>query len=179
MDEINLVTVFPIPADLPEETVLTDKEGQNPRTIHPRRRYRSHYAEGFEECRDRFLGLGRGHYVRQDGIVDPYFENRIGRLIPHPDPADQAGFRNCREQLEDLSARYGVARVRAALQRRYGSWYEIAGYYILKSVSYLTFALPVIIAAVLIRAIARIVNHRHNSVRARTQSRQREMETEH
>jgi hypothetical protein len=81
--------------------------------------------------------------------------------------------------LEHLSARYGVARVRAALQRRYGSWDEIARYYIRKSVSYLTFVLPFIIAAVLIRAIARLVNHRHMSARARTQNRQREMETEH
>lgn len=157
IEEIDLVY------DVPEDAIPKIEETSTMTASDRRNFFRRHFILEFQECRDRFIGLDQ-MLLEPRSAFDPIFEDRMGRRKSSDPIGARAGIESCRSQLIALSDKHGVSKVRRALQWRYGSAGEFARYYWQKGITGLGLGLalgiPVAVFAVVIRGIAKRINHR-------------------
>ncbi len=170
--EIDLVVECDIPDELPTEVHREPAPGRAqssaPYVLRPREEYRISFAEGFEDCRNLFLGLREAGWFRDtNSPPERYFGGRRLRRKSNlrwvvaennSAKAEQLGHAACLQQLQSWADRFGVARVRRALLWKYGSPADVAGCMADDSLDVIRYVLPVLIAGAVIVALVKISN---------------------
>ncbi|HEY3966107.1 MAG TPA: hypothetical protein VGM05_16220 [Planctomycetaceae bacterium] len=142
IDRIDVDTVCRESEELTNEYALPAKPGQEPQMSYSGRKHDCRFTYEFAECRDRFAGL----------IIEPK------RRTMCFDAARDDGLRSCKAQLAELSDRFGDARVRRALQWRYGSPEQIAKFYFSKICEFAAIVIGPALGVVFILVTAKSIN---------------------